>query len=57
MISLWTYFKRQSPPSDDLFGRSTKQLTIPAAIDVGALISIYLQVIEKEVRYGYKVRT
>lgn len=59
VLSLWTHFKRLTLPTDDLFGRTTIRPLVSStssSIDVGAITNIYLQVIEKELRYSYKVR-
>jgi hypothetical protein len=58
IISLWTYFKRLISQSDDMLGRSNRQVvaTQTTNIDVNTLTNIYLQVVEKELRYDYKVK-
>jgi hypothetical protein len=58
IISLWTYFKRLMAQTDDMLGWVNRPVVSAQTtnIDLNTLTNIYLQVIEKELRYDYKVK-
>jgi hypothetical protein len=60
VVSLWTYMKRLLTISDSMLGNMTtsiKPLHLQLSVmDTTTLTNIYLQVLDKELRFNYKLR-